>query len=111
MINNNDRGTLPVIFSLVPDKEGSILKYVYDQSILKEETMNQWILNVINSKRFLILDKTMKYIKSEDIPENNLDGSLVIVVGKTFEEIVLNNNKDVLLEISSTWDDESKKVK
>ncbi len=53
----------------------------------------------------------MKYIKSEDIPENNLDGSLVIVVGKTFEEIVLNNNKDVLLEISSTWDDESKKVK
>ena len=52
----------------------------------------------------------MKYIKSEEIPLINKDEHLTIVVGKTFEEKILNNEKDVLLEISSIWDEESKKV-
>jgi hypothetical protein len=54
LINNNDRGSLPALFSLVPNKEGSIVKYLYDYPIIKEETVNEWILNVLNSKTLLI---------------------------------------------------------
>ena len=100
-----------MLFSLVPTKDGNIIKFVYDQPSITVENINEWILNVLNSKRLLNWDNTIKYVKSEEIPANNNDENLIIVVGNTFEEIILNNEKDVLLEISSIWDEESKKVK
>jgi protein disulfide-isomerase A1 len=50
-----------------------------------------------------ILDGSVKpFLKSEPVPEKN-DGPVKIVVGKTFDEIVLDDTKDVLLEFYAEW--------
>jgi len=41
-------------------------------------------------------------LKSEDVPESN-DGPVKVVVGKNFEDIVLDTTKDVLLEFYAPW--------
>ena len=46
--------------------------------------------------------KIKKYLKSEDIPEN--DGSYVVtVVGMNYEELIKKSKKDVLLEYYAKW--------
>eukprot|EP00112_Aurelia_sp_Birch-Aquarium-sp1_P016266 Seg3673.1 transcript_id=Seg3673.1/GoldUCD/mRNA.D3Y31 product="Protein disulfide-isomerase A3" protein_id=Seg3673.1/GoldUCD/D3Y31 len=47
-------------------------------------------------------DKIKPYIKSEPVPENN-DGPVKVVVGKTFKDIVLDETKDVLIEMYAPW--------
>lgn len=41
-------------------------------------------------------------IKSEPIPESN-DGPVAVVVAKTYEQIVLDDDKDVLIEFYAPW--------
>lgn len=41
-------------------------------------------------------------IKSEEIPESN-DGPVKVVVAKTYEQIVLDDSKDVLIEFYAPW--------
>ncbi|XP_042476410.1 protein disulfide isomerase-like 1-4 [Macadamia integrifolia] len=47
-------------------------------------------------------DKLKPFYKSDPIPETN-DGAVKIVVGNNFDEIVLDESKDVLLEIYAPW--------
>ncbi|KAL0907359.1 hypothetical protein M5K25_021763 [Dendrobium thyrsiflorum] len=47
-------------------------------------------------------DKLKPFYKSDQIPETN-DGDVKIVVGNNFDEIVLDESKDVLLEIYAPW--------
>ncbi|KAK6926798.1 Thioredoxin domain [Dillenia turbinata] len=47
-------------------------------------------------------DKLKPFLKSDPIPESN-DGDVKIVVGDNFDEIVLDESKDVLLEIYAPW--------
>ncbi|KAK4255082.1 hypothetical protein QN277_008127 [Acacia crassicarpa] len=47
-------------------------------------------------------DKLKPFYKSDPIPENN-DRDVKIVVGDNFDEIVLDESKDVLLEIYAPW--------
>ncbi|KAK4753785.1 hypothetical protein SAY87_001889 [Trapa incisa] len=47
-------------------------------------------------------DKLKPFHKSDPIPEKN-DGDVKIVVGNNFDEIVLDESKDVLLEIYAPW--------
>ncbi|KAJ4978328.1 hypothetical protein NE237_009108 [Protea cynaroides] len=47
-------------------------------------------------------DKLKPFYKSEPIPETN-DGDVKIIVGNNFDEIVLDESKDVLLEIYAPW--------
>jgi len=42
------------------------------------------------------------YIKSESVPESN-DGPVKVVVGETFEELVNDPTKDVLIEFYAPW--------
>jgi len=42
------------------------------------------------------------YVKSEDVPKDN-SGPVVTVVGKNFEKIVKDDNKDVLIEFYAPW--------
>ena len=41
--------------------------------------------------------------KSAAIPENDLDGEVKVVVGKSFDAIVKDPTKDVLLEVYAPW--------
>ncbi|KAL6952694.1 Protein disulfide isomerase-like 1-4 [Sarracenia purpurea var. burkii] len=47
-------------------------------------------------------DKLKPFYKSDPIPQTN-DGDVKIVVGDNFDEIVLDESKDVLLEIYAPW--------
>ncbi|KAG6519425.1 protein disulfide isomerase-like 1-4 [Zingiber officinale] len=47
-------------------------------------------------------DKLKPFYRSDPIPQTN-DGDVKIVVGKNFDEIVLDESKDVLLEIYAPW--------
>ncbi|CAL9244391.1 unnamed protein product [Arabidopsis halleri] len=47
-------------------------------------------------------DKLKPFYKSDPIPEKN-DGDVKIVVGDNFDEIVLDDSKDVLLEVYAPW--------
>ncbi|XP_068665177.1 protein disulfide isomerase-like 1-4 [Aristolochia californica] len=47
-------------------------------------------------------DKLKPFYKSDPIPETN-DGDVKIVVGDNFDEIVLDESQDVLLEIYAPW--------
>lgn len=49
-----------------------------------------------------IEDKLKPFFKSDPVPESN-DGDVKIVVGNNFDEIVLDESKDVLLEIYAPW--------
>jgi len=46
--------------------------------------------------------KLESYVKSEPIPENK-PGEPTVVVGRTFDQIVLDPTKDVLLEAYAPW--------
>jgi len=56
------------------------------------------------------LDGKLKpYIKSEPVPESN-DGPVKVVVGETFNEIVKDETKDVLIEFYAPWCGHCKKL-
>ncbi|KAF5470693.1 hypothetical protein F2P56_011190 [Juglans regia] len=69
-------------------------KYVLDQEVTLDSV-----------KAFgedFLEDKLKPVFKSDPIPESN-DGDVKIVVGNNFDEIVLDESKDVLLEIYAPW--------
>jgi thiol-disulfide isomerase/thioredoxin len=41
--------------------------------------------------------------QSDDVPENAMDAGSVVVVGKTFDEIVIRDDKDVMLLAYAPW--------
>ncbi|PIN09703.1 Protein disulfide isomerase (prolyl 4-hydroxylase beta subunit) [Handroanthus impetiginosus] len=62
-------------------------------------------LTIDNIKSFgekFLADSLKPFYKSDPIPESN-DGDVKIVVGNNFDEIVLDESKDVLLEIYAPW--------
>jgi protein disulfide-isomerase A1 len=68
----------------------------WDEDVeLNAEGFNAWMAGVIAGTQ-----ETWK--KSEAIPESN-DGPVTVVVGKQFEEIALDNTKDVLVEFYAPW--------
>jgi len=70
--------------------------YAFDESAENTgDSIGAWIQLFLDGK----LSPT---VKSEDIPENN-DGPVKIIVAKTFEEIVYDTTKDVLVEFYAPW--------
>ena len=50
------------------------------------------------------------YVKSEEAPASN-DGPVIVAVGKNFEEVVMDNDKDILIEFYAPWCGHCKKVR
>jgi protein disulfide-isomerase A1 len=74
---------------------GEVTKYKFEAGEINEA-------NIIKFVQDFKSRKLTKYLKTEDIPETNND-AVKIVVGKTFNEMVINNNKDVLVEYYAPW--------
>jgi len=61
--------------------------------------------NTASFEKFIngYLDGTLSpTVKSEAIPEKN-DGPVKVIVGHTFDELVINNDKNVLVEFYAPW--------
>eukprot|EP00058_Branchiostoma_floridae_P016549 XP_002602037.1 hypothetical protein BRAFLDRAFT_59159 [Branchiostoma floridae] len=61
--------------------------------------------SVDNLEKFVrdFLDgKVKRYLKSEPVPEDN-DGPVKVVVAENFDEIVMDDTKDVLIEFYAPW--------
>lgn len=74
--------------------------------IMKEE------FSVESLKQFvedILADKLEPFIKSEPVPENQ-DGPVVVAVGKNFEDVVMNVDKDSLIEFYAPWCGHCKKL-
>jgi len=70
--------------------------YAFDESAqVTAESVKTWVNAFLNGE----LQPT---IKSEEIPASN-DGPVKIVVAKNFNDVVLDNTKDVLLEFYAPW--------
>lgn len=69
-------------------------------------------LSINSIKKFVddFKNKNIKpFLKSEDIPAETSD-PLKIIVGKNFEEAVVNNDNDVLIEFYAPWCGHCKKL-
>ncbi|KAL8529292.1 hypothetical protein ACS0TY_006641 [Phlomoides rotata] len=69
-------------------------KYILDKAVTLE--------NIKEFGEAFLEDKLKAFYKSDPIPETN-DGDVKIVVGNNFDDIVLDESKDVLLEIYAPW--------
>ena len=47
--------------------------------------------------------KLEPYLKSEDIPANDFDNGVRVLVGKNFEQVAFDKTKDVLVEFYAPW--------
>eukprot|EP00002_Diphylleia_rotans_P039233 TRINITY_DN905_c0_g1_i1.p2 TRINITY_DN905_c0_g1~~TRINITY_DN905_c0_g1_i1.p2 ORF type:complete len:224 (+),score=48.48 TRINITY_DN905_c0_g1_i1:552-1223(+) len=74
--------------------DGSI--FAYDEtSPIDADHVNAWVGGVLDGS-------TLPSIRSEPIPEKN-DGPVLTVVGKTFEELVLREPRDVFIKLYAPW--------
>jgi len=77
------------------DNRSGPLKYVMTAKKITPKNINKFIADWSNGNAKL-------FVKSADIPEHQ-EGPVQVVVGKTFEKIVLDQEKDVLLEFYAPW--------
>lgn len=71
-------------------------KYPYDQSKeISSKEIGKFIQDVLDGN-------VEPSIKSEPIPETQ-DGSVTVVVAHSYKDLVVDNDKDVLLEFYAPW--------
>lgn len=73
---------------------GGNAKYRFEESITVDNLRN-FLTNYFDGKGD-------RYMKSEEIPSSN-DEPVKIVVGKNFKDLVIDNDKDVLVEFYAPW--------
>jgi len=87
---------LPTILIIDPADE-NVRKFKYEGDVEK--------LTVEDVRKFVgdFTDGKLKpFLKSEAVPESN-DGPVTVVVGHSFEEIVMDSSKDVLVKYYAPW--------
>ncbi|KAI5304035.1 protein disulfide-isomerase precursor, partial [Ascosphaera atra] len=71
-------------------------KYPYDQEKkITEKDIASFVKDVLDGK-------VAPDVKSEPIPEKQ-EGPVTVVVAKNYDEVVINNDKDVLVEFYAPW--------
>jgi len=91
----------PAFRIVVPSKGGSVKKFVYDGEHKLE--------HLLKFHEDYTSGKVSPHFKSEDVPAKN-DGPVKIIVGKNFNDIVLDKTKDVLIEFYAPWCGHCKKL-
>jgi len=93
------------------DKDASPVVGARDQSgkkyALKEkfsvETLEQFVKDFKDGK-------LEAFVKSEEIPADNDNADVKVAVGKNFDDLVINNEKDTLIEFYAPWCGHCKKL-
>ncbi|EGR30442.1 prolyl 4- beta subunit precursor, putative [Ichthyophthirius multifiliis] len=75
--------------------EQGMLKYKFESNEITMETLSAFV------EKYLA-GKADRYLKSEDPPATN-DEPVKVIVGKTFQELVLDSTQDVLVEFYAPW--------
>ncbi|KAL2084549.1 hypothetical protein ACEWY4_020067 [Coilia grayii] len=88
----SDGGELPLI--AIRTREGH--KYTMQEEFSRDGATLQHFLEEFFAGRL------KRYIKSEPVPQSN-DGPVKVVVAETFQEIVNDNERDVLIEFYAPW--------
>eukprot|EP01135_Chromosphaera_perkinsii_P009449 Nk52_evm7s1762 gene=Nk52_evmTU7s1762 len=91
-------GDLPDVSSqttvvLIEDKNGK--KYYQPGMKFAPEEIKSFADDFVHGK-------LSPFVKSQEPPANN-DGPVTVLTGKTFEELAMNNEKDVLVEFYAPW--------
>jgi protein disulfide-isomerase A1 len=84
---------LPAIRVIKPNP--SNLKYLFEHELTAE--------NIKNFVHDFIDNKLKPFFKSAPIPEPSHEENVRVLVGKNFDEVVLNNDNDVLVEYYAPW--------
>jgi protein disulfide-isomerase A1 len=85
-----------VVPAVAIEKMQEGLHYAFDETAqITAEVVKEWVNKFLTGE----LQPT---IKSEEIPATN-DGPVKVIVAKSFNDIVLDNTKDVLLEFYAPW--------
>lgn len=92
---------LPTLRAIIP---ADMKKYASDVSPVDHtvETISKFISDIESGA-------IKPHLKSEPIPEKN-DGPVTVIVGKQFDEIVKDTNKDVLVKYYAPWCGHCKKL-
>lgn len=102
-LDNEDVGKPVSDYFGVKEGATSVLAYTGNEDARKFLMDGDVTLSNIKSFGEKFLEDNLKpFYKSDPIPENN-DGDVKVVVGNNFDEIVLDESKDVLLEIYAPW--------
>jgi protein disulfide-isomerase A1 len=79
---------------MILETSGQMRKFPLEGGV-SEEAITEHIENYLAGK-------AKPFFKSEPVPEDN-SGPVTVIVGKNFDEIVMDESKDVLLEIYAPW--------
>ncbi|THU43877.1 hypothetical protein C4D60_Mb02t01450 [Musa balbisiana] len=102
-MSNDSKIIMPAFQEAAKLFKGKVLAYTGHEDAKKFMLDGEVTLD--NIKKFaedFLAGKLKPFYKSDPIPDTN-DGDVKIVVGNNFEEIVLDESKDVLLEIYAPW--------
>jgi protein disulfide-isomerase A1 len=91
----------PAFRIVVPQKSGAPKKFLFENEATVE--------NLVKFFEDYSAGKLSAFLKSEPIPESN-DSPVKVVVGKNFDEIVLDPTKDVFIEFYAPWCGHCKKL-
>ncbi|KAH6760361.1 PDI-like 1-3 [Perilla frutescens var. hirtella] len=102
-LDNEDVGKPVSEYFGVNEETPSVLAYTGNDDARKFLLDGEITIDNIKSFGDKFLGDNLKpFYKSDPIPDNN-DGDVKIVVGDNFDEIVLDESKDVLLELYAPW--------
>eukprot|EP01080_Neovahlkampfia_damariscottae_P007248 gene7248-11566_t len=86
-----DASKLPVVAAMNIELR---VNYPYSGE-LEVDALTKWAEGIVSGE-------VKPFYKSDPIPETN-DGPVTVIVGKSFESIVLDESKDVLVEFYAPW--------
>ncbi|CAD5194977.1 unnamed protein product [Musa acuminata subsp. malaccensis] len=102
-MDNEDVGKPVSDYFGVTGDDPQVVAYTGNEDAKKFILEGEVTLDAVKKFAEGFLEDTLKpFYKSDPLPETN-DGDVKIIVGNNFDEIVLDESKDVLLEIYAPW--------
>jgi len=89
------------------DKPIITAKNAQGQKFIMKEDFS--VDNLIAFLKQLKAGELEPFLKSEAVPETN-DGPVIVAVGKNFDDVVINNGRDTLIEFYAPWCGHCKKL-